>query len=231
MPTTTQTHQKTNEWSTRSMVCRECGTELDDQAVFCQQCGTRVADDGADPPATASERFRTATAARQNDSDDDEQEVWQGTFSKLAMIGSWITAVAVTVALLVVGVLASAAGPVAWVAVVAAIAVMWIGLVLLLLYRQLSIKYHLTSQRLVHERGLLWRTIDRIEVIDIDDVTFTQGPVERLLGVGNIHITSSDKTNPEFTIKGIESVRDVAGQIDDLRRSERRKRGLHIESV
>jgi membrane protein YdbS with pleckstrin-like domain len=80
-------------------------------------------------------------------------------------------------------------------------------------------------------RGLLWRQTDRIEVIDIDDVAFTQGPVERVFGLGTVRITSSDQSHPELSLPGIENVQIVAGLIDDARRNERRRRGLYIESV
>lgn len=210
------------------MICKECGTDLNEDAAFCQHCGARVGGGSPESEPTAGARFRAAVETRQTDDDSPEQEVWEGHYSKLAMIGSWIVAAVVTVVALVIGALA---GPAGWAVAGGVILVMWVGLVGLLLYRQLSIRYRLTDQRFIHERGLLWRTIDRIEVIDIDDVTFNQGPIERLLGVGNIRITSSDRTDPEFEIKGIENVRDVAGKLDDLRRNERRKRGLHIESV
>jgi hypothetical protein len=32
-------------------------------------------------------------------------------------------------------------------------------------------------------------------------------------------------------MRGIEGVKDVAGLIDDIRRKERRRRGVHIESI
>jgi hypothetical protein len=72
---------------------------------------------------------------------------------------------------------------------------------------------------------------DRIEVIDIDDVTYEQGLVQRMLGVGTIRIASSDRTHPELVLSGIDGVQQVADTIDDIRRKERRKRGLHIESI
>jgi membrane protein YdbS with pleckstrin-like domain len=98
-------------------------------------------------------------------------------------------------------------------------------------YRRLSVHYRLTTQRFVHERGLLWRTVDRVELIDVDDVTYRQGPVERALGVGTIMMVSSDRTSPELRLSGIDDIRRVADMIDDARRKERRSRGLHIESV
>ncbi len=107
----------------------------------------------------------------------------------------------------------------------------WAGLVVRLLYLQISRHYFLSNQRFVHERGLLWREIDRIEAIDIDYVSFVQGPLERMLGVGAIRILSSDQSHPKMELPGIENVRTVAALIDETRRQERRRRGLYVESV
>jgi membrane protein YdbS with pleckstrin-like domain len=161
---------------------------------------------------------------------DDEEHLWDGRFSKLAMIGEWAFAAVATLALIVVGLMAgfSSSG---WWWTVAGLAFLWVGLIGRLLYRQLSLRYFLTNQRFVHESGLLWRNIDRIEVIDVDDVTVQQGPVERMFGIGTIRLRSSDANTPEFFVQGIEEVRRVAGLIDDARRKERRKRGLYVEQV
>jgi membrane protein YdbS with pleckstrin-like domain len=170
-------------------------------------------------------------AAGNNSADDSaERELWQGSYSKLAMIGSWAAAAAFSLALLLWAALAGFGGS-GWLTTLGVIVVVWIALVLRLLYLQLSRHYYLTSQRFSHERGLLWRDIDRIEAIDIDDVSFSQGPVERLLGVGTIRILSSDQSHPTMELPGIENVRAVASLIDEVRRQERRKRGLYVESV
>jgi membrane protein YdbS with pleckstrin-like domain len=93
------------------------------------------------------------------------------------------------------------------------------------------VHYELTSQRFIHQTGILTRATDRIEVIDIDDVSFTQGPVQRMLGVGRITVTSSDRSHPLLHMIGIGDVKSVAGLIDDVRRKERRRRSLHIEAI
>jgi hypothetical protein len=49
--------------------------------------------------------------------------------------------------------------------------------------------------------------------------------------VGTIHISSSDRTHPELLLLGIDDVKRVADLIDDVRRKERRQRGLHIEAI
>lgn len=210
------------------MNCNQCGVAVPDDAAFCHKCGAPVGDLVRD--LTAKQRFAAALARGDDDDDDPEQILWQGQFSHRAMIGTWLMAGGFTIALLVLAIAAgfSTAG---WLGVAATLAVVWIGLLLVLLYRQVSVHYYLTNQRLLHERGLLWREIDRIEAIDVDDVTFRQGPIERMLGVGTVRITSSDATTPEFEVQGVENVRNVATMIDEVRRKERRRRGLHIESV
>ena len=45
--------------------------------------------------------------------------------------------------------------------------------VLVLAYRKMGVYYELTTQRFIHKAGILKRTSDRLEVIDIDDVTFS----------------------------------------------------------
>jgi hypothetical protein len=89
----------------------------------------------------------------------------------------------------------------------------------------------LTNQRFIHESGILRRVSDRIEVLDMDDITFEQGIIERLVGVGTIRVMSSDRTHPELQMYGIDNVREVSGLFDDTRRAERRRRGLHIENI
>ena len=82
-----------------------------------------------------------------------------------------------------------------------------------------------------HREGILFRKIDRIELIDIDDVNYRQGPIQAILGVGNITIKSSDSSHPELIMYGIADIANVSDMINNARRQERRKRGLHIEAI
>jgi len=97
--------------------------------------------------------------------------------------------------------------------------------------RRISVHYLLTTQRFIHESGVLRRVNNRIEVLDMDDITFEQSLLERLTGVGTIRIVSHDRTTPELSIRGIENVKHVAGLFDDARLAERRRRGLHVEQI
>lgn len=222
------------------MICPACGEELLDEARFCHKCGTSLSTPGKSASADASaaempaasgvDRFRDAVASKQADDDDVEDDLWQGTYSKKAMFGAWIVAGFLTLAAVVFAIWIGF-GWTGWLWTLGIIVVGWLSLYLRLLFRQLSVQYTLTTQRLELERGLLSRTTDRIEVIDMDDITFTQGPVQRLLGVGQIVIKSSDVTDPHCAMPGIDNVGTIARMMDDARRKERRRRGLHIEAI
>jgi membrane protein YdbS with pleckstrin-like domain len=207
------------------MECPHCNEQILNAARFCPQCGGKL---GAGKEAPR-EKVRSA-AQRGTDDFVPEEHLWEGSYSKLAMIGAWGTAGMLSLVSLAVGLFGNITGTV-WIALIALNAAVWIGLVARYFYLRFSRHYTLTSQRFTHMRGLLWRQSDRIETIDIDDVAFTQGPVERMFGIGTVRIISSDHSHPELMLPGIENVQHVAGLIDDARRKERRRRGLYIESV
>lgn len=222
------------------MKCAACSAQVPDDAAFCPRCGAQLAaatprrsrgrtdlDRSADdaPPAAAQAFSRRRTAA-----DDPEEDLWRGTYSPKAMIGTWAGLAALSATTVGVGLALTRDGRI-WGGIFLAILAAWLLAALTLLYRRLSIHYRLTSQRLFQERGILMRTIDRVEVIDMHDITFQQGIIERLLGVGTIQIRSSDRTDPTLWMRGIENVRDVAAKIDAARRREQVRRSVRIDQI
>lgn len=220
------------------MKCPSCQGANNDTAIFCQHCGARLVDDATQSKAADADAAfpmprtkvdsRTQfvqSAAKQGDDVSDERQMWNGCYSPKAMIGWWVAAGVITLIALVAGVLFL--GPhMMW--VILALVVGWLVLAGQYAFRRFGVHYYLTTQRFLHETGILWRRTDRIELIDVADVTFRQGPVERMFNVGTIRIASSDRTHPEIELPGIDDVRVVADMIDDLRRRERRRRGLHV---
>lgn len=208
------------------MRCSACQTELPPAAQFCPSCGKPVAGPSNGPtPVDQLRSGRTSAAA----APEVEQELWRGTFSAKALVGWWVAAALVT---LLGPVLAVAIGhALAWWVYLACVLVLWGWPALYLVVARLSVEYSLTTQRLIHKQGLLHRVTNRVEVIDIDDVTYSQGPIERLLGVGTIKLLSSDVSDPQLVLRGIDDVQKVATLIDNARREERRRRGLYLESV
>jgi membrane protein YdbS with pleckstrin-like domain len=161
-----------------------------------------------------------------------EHELWRGGYSAKAMYGGWTFAALVTVAAIVLAALSATPYKSAvWIAVAIVVPAVWVVALLMLLYRRLSVSYTLTSQRFLHQRGILRRVNNRILLIDIDDVSFEQGLLERLFNVGKITLTSTDASDPKLPMPGIDDVQRIANLIDDARREERRKRAIYMANV
>jgi membrane protein YdbS with pleckstrin-like domain len=211
------------------MLCPACSTDIAADSVFCPKCGHRLSEPKpSSAERTPAEQLRGGTPP--NRPTEPEQSLWHGSYSPKAMYGSWILAALFTIAAIVVSVV-FAAIPFVALAAGAIVVVVWLCLLGFLLIERLSVEYTLTSQRFMHQTGLLRRVINRIEVIDIDDVTVEQGFFERMFGVGTIKLLSTDASHPNLTLPGIDDVKRVANLFDDARRQERRKRGMYIESV
>jgi uncharacterized membrane protein YdbT with pleckstrin-like domain len=74
--------------------------------------------------------------------------------------------------------------------------------VLRLVWRGLVLRghsYRLTNQRLLVESGVFSKTIDEIDLRTVEDLTFHQRFLERVLGVGRIGIVSSEPS-PEGAV-------------------------------
>ena len=233
------------------MQCPECNADIEANSIFCPKCGVRL--DGAEDRVGAritaagvndsgenndsssespSDRFREqmSAPASNNDDDDREIELWEGGFSPKAMFTWWVGAAVLTV-ILVICVIFMWAIPFMVIVVPILIGLVWLWPACTLWYRRMALRYRLTSQRFIHERGVLTRVTDRIEVIDIDDVSFKQTLVDRFVGVGTIRIESGDRSHPELVLFGIDDVERVYDLIDDARRKERVRRGIHIATA
>ncbi len=181
----------------------------------------------------ARDRFQAASAEKMaaDRSLPAERSLWQGGYSSKAMYGTWIVAGVITVVALALVLIYGRQQPNALTITGAILLLGWCLVIGLYLSRRWGVHYELTTQRFVHQDGIFVRRSNRIEVIDIDDVSYTQGMIQRMLGVGTIIINSSDRSHPELVIQGIDRVPEIASLIDDVRREERRRRSLHIESI
>jgi uncharacterized membrane protein YdbT with pleckstrin-like domain len=221
------------------MRCPACGVEVVEQAIYCHKCGERLVaageQAGRERPAEAGSPVQAAAAepagpVLREPRDLPEEELWRGGYSPRAMTGAWVISAVLSVLLLVGGLL-WARSALWWLVVVVLMVLPWAYYLAVLAYRRMSVHYCLTTQRFIHERGVLRRVNDRVEVLDMDDVTFEQSLLERIAGVGTIRIASHDRTDPELVLPGIENVAQVAAMFDNARLAERRRRGLHVEQI
>ena len=216
------------------MLCTSCNFEIPENASFCPKCGKRM-DDPAPRPAAAAvapvsvpgEAPRPAAGAA---AAEPVKVLWTGCYSPKAMAGWWILEAALIVAAIVAAIFVPIP-PFNWIVAGAVVVISFVWLLGTTLIRQLSLSYELTTEQLIHREGLLKRVTNRIETIDIDDVTHEQTLFERMLGIGSILVISSDKTHPRLTLRGIDEVQRVGDLIDNTSREQRRKRSAYVEQI
>ena len=95
-------------------------------------------------------------------------------------------------------------------------------------YRVSSTRYRLTTQRLFVQTGLIAKKLEEVELFRVKDVTLHQGILQRLLGVGNVVVLSSDDTTPRLELAGISNPIDVKEQIRNAFRAARQREGMRM---
>jgi uncharacterized membrane protein YdbT with pleckstrin-like domain len=91
-----------------------------------------------------------------------------------------------------------------------------------------STAYEITDQRLIIKRGILFKTIDEIELYRIKDVRLGYSLLNQMTDIGTIILTSSDRTTAggEFTLRDIPMARDCREGLRKLVDRARQRRGV-----
>ena len=185
------------------IACPDCGREVSTLAPVCPHCG-RPSPAGMAAPAS------TPAAAMH------EETLWHGTPSPIVLWAKFFV-----LALIVIGVplLAYAAarltndlatkasiekggGYVTLILALAQLLAIAVGY-----FRLRATLYTITTQRVIIERGLLAKSVSEIDLRTVDDTQFFQTLFDRMLGIGNVLLISSDKAAPMFVIRAIRDPR------------------------
>ncbi len=91
-----------------------------------------------------------------------------------------------------------------------------------------SASYEITDQRLIIRRGILFKTIDEIELYRIKDVRLGYSLLNQMTDIGTITLTSSDRTTSggEFILRDIPMARDRREGLRKLVDRARQRRGV-----
>ena len=68
---------------------------------------------------------------------------------------------------------------------------------------RLNAEYRLYQDSLEIHTGIVSRTIDNLQLFRVRDLRLQQSLLGRLLGVGDLSVTSTDQTTPHLTIRGV----------------------------
>jgi hypothetical protein len=185
------------------IACPDCGREVSTFAPACPHCGRPSPAGGAPMPASVA-----SSAA--------EETLWKGTPSPKVLIGR-------VVGLVLIAVLIPLAAQ--WMArntpdldqsariakigwwITAAVFLFQLTRLGIALMRIRSTVYTVTNQRIVIENGILSKALSEIDLRTIDDSQFYQSVSARMLGIGNIMIISSDKSQSAVVLHSVTNPR------------------------
>ncbi len=72
--------------------------------------------------------------------------------------------------------------------------------------------YSISDQRVRSTRGILSKRTDGLELYRVDDALLFEPLLLRLVGKGNIHLVSSDRTSPTLVIEAVSHARELWDQ-------------------
>lgn len=110
----------------------------------------------------------------------------------------------------------------------ALVSVLTVGIALLyFLVKSKQTHYRITTQRVIIEKGLFSKRMDQIDTYRINDYVVERPLGQRMLGTGNIVLTSLDRSTPEVRIEDIKT--DVLALYESLRKAteeQKQRRGV-----
>jgi hypothetical protein len=92
--------------------------------------------------------------------------------------------------------------------------------------RALTFRYRITNYRIDYERGLIGKDIDTLELWHVEDITFHQSILDRLLGIGSIGIISHDMTTPKLVMHSLPMCRPLFEKLKQRIIAVKRQRGV-----
>jgi uncharacterized membrane protein YdbT with pleckstrin-like domain len=148
----------------------------------------------------------------------EESVVWTGSSSQKSSAGFYLLCLIVALVLVVASTFTIALMLVAVLLPVGAAFWRWLSI--------RSTVYTLTDQRLKTRRGVLSRVIDDIELYRVKDSHFTQSVGQRMLGIGDITLRTTDASTPLIVLPGLAQPESRWEQIRALVEARRDAKGV-----
>jgi len=92
--------------------------------------------------------------------------------------------------------------------------------------RSAATDYHVTTQRIRVERGLLSKTKENVELFRIDHIDLRKPLGMRILGHCILHLRSSDPAFPSVILRGIPNLEALAETLRECSLRERKRRAV-----
>ena len=87
--------------------------------------------------------------------------------------------------------------------------------------------YSYDEERFYIKTGFLNQREDEVRLYRVQDLTITRSFIQRIFGMGSIHVNSSDKTMGDFEIRNIKNVAEVKEKLSELVEIQRDKKRVN----
>lgn len=156
-------------------------------------------------------------------SETQEQVVWEGSQSQVLNFGIFISMGIVSLIILVVSLMFFPLAAVLVVIPLAYILVKWIVVK--------NHRYKVTTERIFYTTGIFSKKTEAMELYRVRDVDMYEPFWQRLFKLGNVSLTTSDKTSMNFLLKAVPNPAKLMNNIRknvELRRDVKRVRGVEF---
>ena len=106
----------------------------------------------------------------------------------------------------------------------------WLGLgILFSLWKYLMVKtwkFRITNERIIDEKGVLSKVTNELELFRVKDITLQQPFWLRLVGLSNIQMITSDRSNPVFVIPGVKNGKQLRKELRSVVDKRRTQKGV-----
>jgi len=207
--------------------CPECAQQVSTEAVSCPHCG-KVLSVGAAVPSGGPGGVVFPPASSPPVA---EQPLWEGRPSAALVYGKVLRLIIRAVVLFAIGYFVINVGLPDAASVSAAVrlfveengeTIKWITIALLgialvppaialplAVARLKSTYYKVTNQRILIEQGVVSKSLIEIDMRSVDDTEFHQTFLERIFGIGEVWVVSTDKIAPKMVLHGIHDPRQT----------------------
>jgi len=111
------------------------------------------------------------------------------------------------------------------IAIGAGVVALWLVVVAVFIRTQV---FEVTNERLRWTRGILTKRTDEMELYRVLDVSLVEPFLLRMVGAGNIEISSADTTTPRLTLPAVKGARELREKLRVSIEECRVKRGVRM---